>query len=205
MPPTGDPEALIARNAVLNEFSVKPYLHSVKGYLDPASAFSLAAAALCLGDTKPAHPERTAVISVTQYGAPGSGFRFFEQMLQKGHHFASPLIFPHAYGNTAGNLVAIEFGLSGPHLAFDTATDAAEAWWAAADLVGTGQADDALLVLYEATEAAVLPNGRPVLNGALCCHLAAGDGPDGPSRPAVPGNRRGVLCPALGTWRWPAG
>ena len=194
------PDRLIAANAELEGFSIKPYIHSVKGYLDPAGAYSLAAASLCLEGQGPRDLARTAVISVTQYGAPRSGYKFFAQMIAKGHHFASPMIFPHSYSNTAGNLAAIEFGFSGPHFVFDAATDGAEAWRLAGDLLRRGLADDALVILYEATDEQVLPDGFEVLNGALCAWFSltpAKTPAELPSLDPHPDNRRGVLHPTL--------
>ncbi len=169
--PKLDAAMLISRRDELTSFSVKPYIQSVKGYLDPAGAYALGAAALCLDGYKVADPDRAAVISATQYGATTSGYRFFEQMVNKGHRFASPMIFPHSYSNTAGNLVAIEWGWSGPHLVFDNAPDGTEALWAATDMLQRGLADDALVILYEAVTSSAVPDTITPLNGAICLRL----------------------------------
>ncbi len=184
---------LQGRNGELEKFPVKDYIQTVKGYLDPNSGFSLAAAALSIRERALPNPERIAVITATQYGAATSGYRFFEQMVAKGHRFASPMIFPHSYSNTAGNLVAIEFGLSGPHLVFDLATDAVEAAWVAVDLVRRGLADDALLIVNEGAPPATIPDGVDVLHGAVCLQLTAASGNAVPSFSPQPDNRGGAV------------
>ncbi len=201
--PDVDPADLLGRNDALAEFSVKEYIHSVKGYLDPAGKFALAAAALCLDDDLPKAVERTAVVSVTQYGATTSAYRFFAQMINKGHRFASPMIFPHSYSNTAGNLVAIEFGLAGPHLVFDLAPDPSEAWWAAVDLIRSGAADDVLLVCYEGVLDEAVPDDLDVVNGAIAVRLgSAGGGADAAAAtPGLPANRHGTVLAALTSLR----
>ena len=188
--------AVDAAGDALAEFRPKDYLESVKGYLDPAAGYALAAAALALQQQPPADPARTAVIGVTQYGAPASAWKFYELMVTKGHRFASPMVFPHTYSNTASNLVAIEFHCSGPHLVFDCAPDGAEAWWAAQDLVRTSAADDVLVLFFEGVPDGMVPAGVDVVNGAVCLRLSAVAGEiELPAVPACPGNRRGVLAP----------
>lgn len=200
--PDCGPEALAAAREELARFSVKPYLKSVKGYLDPAAAYCLGAAAQCLGDAAAvAAPERFAVVAATQYGAATSGYRFYGQLLAKGPRFASPLIFPHSYPNTAANLVAIEFGLAGPHLVLNNCPDPTEAWWSTLNCLRRSQADDALLLCCEGVPPELLPDGQEALVGALCFWFTA-HAPDGSSAPptapaAAPGNRRGVLWPVL--------
>jgi hypothetical protein len=184
----------------LAQFSVKTYLDTVKGYLDGAGKYALAAAALCLRGTPPhATPgERFGVVAVSQYGAPGSGFDFYQQLRTKGPRLASPLIFPHGYANTAPNLVAIEFGLAGPHLVLNNATDLAEAWWIATHLLQRGLADDVLLLATEAVRPTLVPDGWPVLNGALAWWLTSGPGEPLPTAPLqLPDNRAGTLAAAL--------
>ena len=165
-------------NAELSSLNPKEYLQSVKGYLDPNSIYTLIAAALQLRDKPVVNPERTAVITATQYGATTSAYKFYELMVSKGHRFASPLVFPHSYSNTAGNLVAIEFGLSGPHLVFDLAADATEAVWAAKDLIRRGMADEAIVIVNEGTPANTIPDTLNVLHGAVCVRFGSNDSSD---------------------------
>lgn len=195
-------ETLWAARAQLAGFSPKALLKSVKGYLDPAGAYTLGAAALCLGEGAAALAGlRSAVVGVSQYGAPRSAMQFYLAMLEKGHRLASPLIFPHGYANTAPNLVAIEFGLAGPHLVLTNAEDLAEGAWLAEDLLRRGLADDVLLLAAEAAGPEQLPDGWNVLEGALCFHLGTGAGrpwPGAAALAAAPGNRQGVVAAA---WR----
>ena len=191
---------LLAQRASIAEFSVKGLLSAVKGYLDPAGAYTLGAAALCRHHAPAPSGERCAVVSVSQYGASGSAYTFYQQLLDKGPRLASPLIFPHGYANTAGNLVAIEFGLAGPHLVLNTAPDLHEAWaWARATL-RWGQADEVLLLAAEAALPAALPDGWTVLPGALCWRLTWDDTAEHDAVPPgkhAPGNRHGVVWAAL--------
>lgn len=167
-----------ADNAALANFSAKDYLASVKGYLDPASAFCLAAAVLALGGRAPtalagALRLRSGVCTISRYGATLSGYRFTEQLLQKGPRLASPLIFPHGYANTAGNLAAIEFGFGGPHMVLYGEQDVREALEFAALRLSDGTADDLVVAAYESAEGLALPDGCAVAHGALALYLQA--------------------------------
>jgi len=171
-----------ADNAALAGFSAKEYLTSVKGYLDPAGAFCLAACALAMGGPGRAaagSPQpRSGICTVTRFGATLSGYRFTEQLLQKGARYASPLVFPHSYANTPGNLAAIEFGFAGPHMVLYGAQDVREALEFAASRLGEGSADEMLVAAYESAEGQVLPDGLAVAHGAVALHLQAA--PTGP-------------------------
>jgi len=162
-------------NAALNGFDARPYLSSVKGYLDPASAFFLAAASLALGQeahaSGGARRERIGVSTISRYGAPVSGYKFYEQFLSKGARLASPLVFPHGYSNTAGNLAAIEFGLGGPHMVLYGTAAVSEAFDFALNRLGDGTADQMLVVAYEAVAPEAVPDGLNVLNGAVAVWL----------------------------------
>lgn len=165
-------------NAALAEFSAKPYLNSVKGYLDPAGSYCLAACSLALGehDGSQAH-NRSGIATVTRYGAPQSARKFHEQLVGKGARYASPLVFPHGYANTAGNLAAIEFGFGGPHVVLQGRQDVREALDFALTRLETGEADEMLVAAYEATDEISLPDGMVAQNGAIAIRLAA-SGPD---------------------------
>jgi hypothetical protein len=174
-----------ADNAALANFSAKDYLASVKGYLDPASAFCLAAAVLALGGRAAtasggALKPSSGLCTISRYGATLSGYRFTEQLLQKGPRFASPLIFPHSYANTAGNLAAIEFGFAGPHMVLYGEQDVREALEFAALRLADGSAEEMVVAAYESAAGLALPDGRAVAHGAVALHLQAS-----PDRPAL--------------------
>ncbi len=202
--PEVDITALLGANALLADFSAKEYLKSIKGYMDPVSAFTLAAVSLVFGEElshKDTHA-RFAVVGVSQYGAPTSGYHFHEMMRTKGPRLASPLIFPHGYANTAPNLVAIEYNLSGPHMVINNATDCTEAWWWACHLLRAGLADDVLLIAGEAVQPHVIPDDVKVLNGALACWLRAGEAEDVPRElERTPHNLHGTVWSALNAFR----
>lgn len=169
-------------NAALEGFSAKPYLSSVKGYLDPAGACFLAAVSLATNGQLPkaeSGPNTTAgMCSITRYGASGTGLKFYDMLVRKGPRFASPLLFPHSYSNTAGNLAAIEFELAGPHMVFYGSSDVREAFHFAAQRLNEGTALDMLVGAYEATTAAALPDGLTAMNGGVVIWLS--------SRPEAP-------------------
>lgn len=188
-----------ADNAALAGFSAKDYLTSVKGYLDPASAFCLAAAVQALGGRAPtavggALRPRSGICTISRYGATLSGYRFTEQLLQKGPRFASPLIFPHSYANTAGNLAAIEFGFGGPHMVLYGEQDVREALEFAAVRLQDGTAEDMVVAAYESAEGLALPDGHAVAHGALALYLQAT--PDRPTLATLDLERLRALPPA---------
>ncbi len=161
-------------NAALAGFSAKDYLTSVKGYLDPAGSFCLAACALAMGESRSAAAglrERSGISTITRCGSTLSGYRFTEQLLQKGPRLASPLIFPHSYANTPGNLAAIEFGFGGPHMVLYGDQDVREAVEFAVCRLGDGTADEMLVAAYESAEGEALPDGRSVAHGAVALLL----------------------------------
>ena len=177
-------------NAALEKFSARPYLSSVKGYLDPASACCLAAAALALekwdrpldGSVR----EDVGICALTQYGAPQSGFRFYAQFVEKGPRFVSPLVFPHSYSSAAGNLAAIEFGFGGPHMVFYGPPDPAAAVDFALTQLAGAHAADMLITAFETAPAVTVPDGTRVLNGGITVWLSSR--PDAPelTRVTVP-------------------
>ncbi len=208
--PSLDADRLLDATGDVGDFSVKPLLQSVKGYLDKAAEFALGSAALCLRVDSTLTPnwDSFGVVGATQYGAPRSGFEFFRQMVTKGPRLASPMIFPHGYSNTPANLVAIEFGMAGPHMVFDHCADAGEPYWYAANCIRMGEAENMLVLFFEATDDVVLPDGYKPLNGALCLWLtAAADGSPAtdvaasvapaPWRATEPASAKGALYSAL--------
>ena len=162
------------RNQLLADFSAKPYISSVKGYLDPAGAFLLAAMTLAgAGDPGDIPPTRRGISSLSRYGALGSAFAFFTQLSEKGPRLASPLIFPHGYANTAGNLAAIEFNCAGPHMVFYGRQNPHEALAFAIARLQDGSADEMFTAFYESAVPAALPDGRSLLSGGVAVRLAA--------------------------------
>ncbi|NLF92461.1 MAG: hypothetical protein GX564_01130 [Oligosphaeraceae bacterium] len=165
-----------ATEGALENFSCKPYLQSSKGYLDAGAHYLLAACSLLRSEgEKQGRPlpagARTGMACLTHYGAPRSGFTFFQQMTEKGPRFASPLVFPQAYSNTAPNLAAIEFSWSGPHCVYAGPQDCRLPWQFAADRLADGSADCMVLTAYEAASTELLPPGYPVRNGAIALRL----------------------------------
>ncbi|MCK5804670.1 MAG: hypothetical protein KAI66_17665 [Lentisphaeria bacterium] len=163
-------------NETLASFNAKPYLSSVKGYLDPSSSFVLAASSLALADHGCAGGTRSGICTVTRFGATLSASRFHEQLVRKGSRFASPLIFPHGYANTAGNLAAIEFDFGGPHQVLYGRQDVREALDFALSRFQDGSADNMLVGAYESASGEVLPDSVAVMNGAVVAWLTLGSG-----------------------------
>lgn len=166
----------------LESFSAKPYLKSVKGYLDPAEAYALSAVALALGDQRDSlaqHGQRAGIASATCFGAATSAQRFFDQMLDKGHRLASPVVFPHSYASSAPNLAAIEFGLGGPHMVFYAPAAAREAWEFALAELKRGEADDMIVLACEAPGPSAIPTPPDTMPGAFAVWLTTRSGTPG--------------------------
>ena len=166
-----------AVDGALAGFNPKPYLTTVKGYLDPASAYCLAAGSLALSEVGIGDPTgsnlKAGICTATYYGAPTSGFRFFTQLIQKGPRLASPLVFPHSYSNTAGNLAAIEFGFAGPHMVFYGRQSIAELFEFAFTRFEQGEVTDMLVGAYEADCREALPDDVKTVNGAVMLYLSS--------------------------------
>jgi hypothetical protein len=160
----------------LDGFSPKPFLKSTKGYLDPGAAFQLAAFSLALGglDTSVGN---LGMATATRYGAQHTAFAFYKQMQEKGPRAASPLLFPHGYSSTAGNLSAMEFAATGPHQVFFGNQDVRELLLFALARLSDQSAEEIAVGAYEAAPAATLPDGRPLLRGAVALRLAATPAP----------------------------
>ncbi|MFA6930228.1 MAG: hypothetical protein WCT05_07875 [Lentisphaeria bacterium] len=159
-------------NETLRSFSARPYLNSLKGYLDPAGHFVMAACSLLkkanhllAGNNDPT--AGIGIAALSYFGAANSASAFFGQLLQKGPRLASPLIFPHSYASTAANLAAIEFGWGGPHMIFYGKQDCRESLEFAAARLAEDSAQRMLVIAYEAISPELLPNKRFVRNGAL--------------------------------------
>ena len=151
----------------------KPQLESVKGYLDPACRYSLGAAQLCLSNATADTPasETFGIVATTEFGAPQTGYAFYQGLLDKGPRAASPMLFPYSYPNTVANLVAIEFGLAGTHMVFNSLADSSEAIHFAESALRSGAADHMLVIAYEAVNDQVIPDKWRVDNGAVCLWL----------------------------------
>jgi 3-oxoacyl-(acyl-carrier-protein) synthase len=126
----------------MDAFGVSP-----KTYLDRTSELLLAAAGQALqhaglADTASRSPERTGLQVGTAWGCLDTQSAFFADYVQKGPRLVKPLLFPHAYFNTAISLVAIEWSLRGPHQAFASGRAASgQALVEACDLLRDGLAD----------------------------------------------------------------
>lgn len=160
-------------NAAMEAFNAKPYLSSVKGYLDPAGACLLAACKMALGTTETS--ARRGMSTATVYGSSKSAYAFMEQLVKKGPRFASPMIFPHGYANTPGNLAAIEFGLAGPHMVFYGPQNIREALNFSIARLVNGDADEMLTGFYEAFYQPAFLDGMQVLSGAVVMRLSCED------------------------------
>ncbi len=159
----------------------KPQLESVKGYLDPACRYALGAAQLCLSNGAADLPasDSFGIVAATEYGAPQTGYAFYQGLLDKGPRAASPMLFPYSYPNTVANLVAIEFGLAGQHMVFSSLADCSEAIHFAESALRRGAADHMLVIAYEAVNEQVIPDEWRVDNGAVCLWLTSDQDGDG--------------------------
>ena len=163
----------VAANGNLEKFDAKKYLSSVKGYLDPAGACFLGAFRLACGDDEMKFDEKRGIASVTHYGSVKSAFTFYAQLVQKGARLASPMVFPHGYANTPGNLAAIEFGCAGPHTVLYGVQDVREALAFAYARLQDGSATEMFVGAYEAFLPMAFPNSQSALNGAMVLRVAA--------------------------------
>ena len=176
--PPAAPPRFRAADSELGAFKPKDYLNSVKGYLDPVAGYLLASAALALGEWRErfagsAVHDDAGVVSVTFFGAQFSAYRFYQQFASKGPRWASPMIFPHGYPNTAGNLVAIEFGFGGPHMVFSASNASAAAFRFARMRLMDGSARHMLVLAGEASRPDALPDDAPaILDGGLALWLS---------------------------------
>ena len=162
-----------AENGALEKFDAKKYLSSVKGYLDPAGACFLAAFRLACGDEAMQFDEKRGIASVTHFGSVKSAFTFYAQLVQKGARLASPMVFPHGYANTPGNLAAIEFGCAGPHTVLYGVQDVREALAFAYARLMDGSATEMFAGAYEAFMPMAFPKSQSAVNGAMVLRLAA--------------------------------
>lgn len=168
----------LAPGTGLDAFSAKPYLASVKGYLDPGDAFQLAAFSLLRDADAHDLNTRQGIVTCTHFGTCTSAFAFFDQLVRKGPRHASPMVFPHGYASAPGNLAAIELGCAGPHLVLTGPQNAAAALLFAADHFADDTADTMLIGAYEAPTRDALPDGRDILKGAIALRVSPNPTPD---------------------------
>ncbi|MBR0458933.1 MAG: beta-ketoacyl-[Victivallales bacterium] len=187
-------------NAPLDAFNAKPFLKSVKGFLDPAGAYVLAACSLALNGAPVEFSPTRGIASETWFGSPKSAFGFFSQLHTKGPRFASPMVFPHSYANTPANLASIEFGFGGPHMVFYGRQNPAAALNFAFSRLREGTATEMLAVVFEAAIPQAFPDIPLPVNGAIACLLSTTPSDNdiatigGPVRPPIP--PQGGLLPA---------
>jgi len=109
----------------VREFDLTRYVASRKSYLDPVSAFALAAAALALedGELDPGgekDPEQMGSVVGSDLGCVGSMETFHEKRRNAGNKFLNPAVFTHSYMNAPCGLLSMEWGLNGIHMAFSS-------------------------------------------------------------------------------------
>lgn len=103
----------------ITDFNVEKYLRSRKTYLDRSSEFALASANLAITDAgvevNTLKKLEAGLFFGTAFGSMQTEHLFYRDVISKGPKFAKPILFPHAYPNTAISLLAIEYGLDGFH------------------------------------------------------------------------------------------
>lgn len=159
---------------ISEDFHLKNYLSTVRGYYDPSSAYFLAASALALKTfADDANLEEFGISTLTKFGCPQTAYKFFQQLVEKEPSSASPLLFSHAYSSVPANLAAIEFGFAGPHMIFTADTKPIELWNNAMFQLNSGNAKNILLGAFEATSTETMPLGKSTTNGAIVFWLSS--------------------------------
>ncbi|MGI6495874.1 MAG: beta-ketoacyl synthase N-terminal-like domain-containing protein [Kiritimatiellia bacterium] len=134
-------------------FALADFVPTPKNYLDRQSELLLAACGMAIarrGGLDDVPPERRAVCAATAEGGSDTVRLFLADLEAKGPRLVKPMLFQHAYANTAISLAAMEWELRGPHLNFTTGRMAsAQALLAAADLLAAGEADVVLVCAAE--------------------------------------------------------
>ncbi len=101
------------------EIDTQRWLGGAAGFLDRTSLLMLAASTQALEhaglDPKSFAFGRFGVMAGTVWGGVGAASLFFRDAVEKGPRLVKPMLFPHTYGNTAASLIAMRWGLSGPH------------------------------------------------------------------------------------------
>jgi len=104
-------------------FDESAFLRSPKNYLDRNSLLAMVACEMAVRSSAAALPSATrreGIAVGTAAGNVGSLAFFHAKTVEKGPRLAPPFIFPHTYLNTTVGLLAIEYGLGGPHGCFCT-------------------------------------------------------------------------------------
>lgn len=145
----------------ITDFNVEKYLRSRKTYLDRSSEFALASANLAITDAglevKSLKELKAGLFLGTAFGSMETEHLFYRDVITKGPKFAKPILFPHAYPNTAISLLAIEYGLDGSHDNFASGmVSAGYAVMEAFDLLREGRLKIALVGGYDALSEPVL-------------------------------------------------
>lgn len=130
----------------VTDFVLKDYFSKPKGYLDRATQFGFAGTTLALRDADLSFEgtagDRCGIALGTETGCFETAGKFYADYLAKGPRFVKPILFPHTYSNTSISMLAIEYGLRGPHLAFASGAGAgAQAVQAAGEQIRLGRAD----------------------------------------------------------------
>jgi 3-oxoacyl-(acyl-carrier-protein) synthase len=147
--------------ARVGAFDVEREIGAGVTYLDRASALGLVAVARALaaaGIQRGAAPSRRAgLFAATTFGCPETFATCCGTMQKKGMRFIQPLLFQHAFLNSADALCAIRFDLGGPNLNFCGGPVAgAMALHAAWDAVRRGRAELAVVLGADAVPDAFL-------------------------------------------------
>ncbi len=134
-------------------FGLSEFVPTPKNYLDRQSELLLSACGMAIaqaGGLDGVPPERRAVCAGTVWGGSDTVAAFRGDLVSKGPRLVKPMLFQHAYTNTAASLVATEWEMRGPHLNFTTERLASsQALLAAIDSIASGDADIALACAAE--------------------------------------------------------
>ncbi len=133
--------------AEIRDFQVEDYLETPKAFLDRHSELAFAGLSLALedADIDPgglAGNPRAGLTVGSACGNLGTMALFFSDLAAKGPRFVKPFLFPHTYANTTISLLAMEYGLKGPHWQFSSGSVASgHAVTAAFDMIRQNRAD----------------------------------------------------------------
>lgn len=183
--------------ATIDEFQVEDYIESSKAYLDRGSELALAATSLAIEDSGlemgVSDTASRGLVLGSGWGSLATMSLFFSDVVKKGPRRAKPFLFPHTYSNTAISIIAIEYGMDGPHLNFSSgAVSGSCAILAARDLISAGQASVVFAGGYEAFNHTVFS----AYDGAGV--LSPGDGSDEICAPFDRRRNGGVLGEGAG-------
>jgi len=113
----GKPEGPQAAVQRVPPFDLNSHVKARRPYVDPHSAFALAAGSLALAPSgrppQELDPSASGLATGTVFGNAASLEIFQQSVRGKGMRLASPVLFQHCYPNTTNSLMSIEFGLRG--------------------------------------------------------------------------------------------